>query len=190
VQYARRVVGRKTFGGQSTHIPIKVNHAGVIPIIFSLSILQFPITIAYFFPRSGYESFITKWLSPNGSPGIWIYVLFNIVLIIMFTYFYTNIVFKTEEIAKNLSQSGGSVPGIRPGKDTDKYLHGISNRLCLVSGLFLALVSTLPTLVSGFSTLNLTFGGTTLIILVGVALDTMQQIKNRTVMNTHYGFLK
>ncbi|MEG2199548.1 MAG: preprotein translocase subunit SecY, partial [Anaerovorax sp.] len=118
VQYAKRVVGRKMYGGQSTHIPMKVNQAGVIPVIFSLSLLQFPLTITYFFPGTAFTEFITKWFSPAGSPGVWFYGLFNVLLIIFFTYFYTAVTFNPMEVAGNMKANGGFIPGIRPGRPT------------------------------------------------------------------------
>lgn len=189
VNYAKRVVGRKAYGGSATHLPIKVNAAGVIPIIFALSLLQFPLMFTYMFPGSKYSSFITKYLSTQATPGVYIYMIINILLIMFFTYFYTSIVFKPAEVSNNLAQSGGSIPGIRPGRPTTDYIGYVSNRLCLPSGIFLALISTLPVLTSTFSSLNLSFGGTSILIVVGVALDTMKQIENKMILNTSYGFL-
>ena len=190
VKYAKRVVGRKMYGGESTHIPIKLNASGVIPIIFAISMLQLPITIAYFFPDSGYSDFVSKYLSPSGNPGVWIYMALNVLLVAFFTFFYTGIVFKPDEIAKNLANNGGTIPSIRPGKPTEEYLANTSKRLCVMDAIFLAAVSTLPTAIGVFTPLNLAFGGTSLLILIGVATDTMDQIKNRGLMNTYKGFLK
>jgi len=190
VQYAKRVVGRKMYGGQSTHIPMKVNQAGVIPIIFSLSLLQFPITITFFAPNSKFAEFVSKYISPSGDPGVWIYVILNVVLTLFFTYFYTAITFNPEEVAENLRQSGGFVPGIRPGTATVEYLSRIMSRLCFSGGVFLAAVSVIPTIVSNFTSFELTFGGTSLLIAVGVALDTVQQIENQLLMRNYQGFLK
>jgi len=190
VQYAKRMVGRKMYGGQSTHIPIKVNQAGVIPIIFSLSLLQFPLTITYFVPQSSFAQWMSKYLSPSGDPGIWIYAILNITLTLFFTYFYTAITFKPEEVADNMRQSGGFVPGIRPGAATEEYLSRIMSRLCLVGGIFLACVATIPTVISEFTPLQLSFGGTSLLIAVGVALDTVQQIENQMLNRNYQGFLK
>ena len=189
VNYAKRVVGRKAYGGTSTHLPIKVNAAGVIPIIFAMSILQFPIIISYMFPDSGYSHFITKYLSTNSTPGAYVYMILNFALIIFFTYFYTAIVFKPKEISKNLAANSGTIPGIRPGINTEKYISKVSNRLCLASGVFLGLISSLPILTSVFSTLQLSFGGTSILIVVGVALDTMKQIDNKVTLDNNYGFL-
>ncbi len=190
VQYAKRVVGRKMYGGQSTHIPMKVNQAGVIPIIFSISLLQLPLTITYFVPNSDFADFISKYLSPSGNPGVYIYAGLNIVLTLAFTYFYTAIMFKPEEVADNMRQSGGFVPGIRPGVATVEYLSRIMNRLCLAGGLFLAAVATIPTIVSAFTPFDLSFGGTSLLIAVGVALDTVKQIENQMLSRNYQGFLK
>jgi preprotein translocase subunit SecY len=190
VQYAKRVVGRKMYGGQSTHIPMKVNQAGVIPVIFALSLLQFPLTITYFFPGTDFTEFITKFLSPAGNPGIWIYAALNIVLTIFFTYFYTAISFNPVEVAENMRANGGFIPGIRPGNATIEYLNRIMSRLCMVGGIFLALVATLPTIISVLTPFNMAFGGTSLLIAVGVALDTMKQLENQMVMRNYQGFLK
>ena len=190
VQYAKRVVGRKMYGGQSTHIPMKVNQAGVIPIIFSLSLLQFPLTITYFFPNTGFTDFVTKYLSPSGNPGVWVYAILNIVLTIFFTYFYTAVTFNPVEVANQMKQNGGFVPGIRPGQATVDYLSRIMSRLCFAGGLFLAAVATIPTIISVFTPFNIAFGGTLLLIVIGVALDTVQQLENQMLMRNYQGFLK
>lgn len=190
VQYAKRVVGRKTYGGQTTHIPMKLNAAGVIPIIFSLSLIQFPLTLTYFKPNSAASLFLSKYLSPSGSVGVYVYTVLNIVLIIAFTYFYTAVIFKPDEVSKNLANAGGIVPGIRQGRETEAYLRGVMNRLCLPSAIFLAVVATLPTIVSQFTNLNMSFGGTSILIMVGVALDTFQNIENRGLRDKYVGFLK
>lgn len=191
VQYAKRVVGRKMYGGQSTHIPMKVNQAGVIPIIFALSLLQFPLTITYFFPGTKFTDFVTKYLSPSGNPGVWVYAVLNVMLIMMFTYFYTIITFNPKEVADQMRANGGFIPGIRPGMATIEYLSRIMSRLCLAGGIFLAAVATLPTIINQFTTLNnLAFGGTSLLIMVGVALDTVQQLENQMLMRNYQGFLK
>lgn len=190
VQYAKRVVGRKMYGGQSTHIPMKVNQAGVIPIIFSLSLLQFPLIVTYFAPKSAYADFVNKYISPSGDPGLWIYVVLNVVLTMFFTYFYTAITFNPTEVAENMRQSGGFVPGIRPGTATVEYLSRVISRLCFSGGLFLAAVSVIPTIVSNFTPFEMTFGGTSLLIAVGVATDTVKQIQNQMLMRNYQGFLK
>lgn len=190
VQYAKRVVGRKMYGGQSTHIPMKVNQVGVIPIIFSLSLLQFPLIVTYFAPKSAYADFVNKYISPSGDPGLWIYVVLNVVLTMFFTYFYTAITFNPTEVAENMRQSGGFVPGIRPGTATVEYLSRVMSRLCFSGGLFLAAVSVIPTIVSNFTPFEMTFGGTSLLIAVGVAIDTVKQIQNQMLMRNYQGFLK
>lgn len=190
VQYAKRVVGRKMYGGQSTHIPLKVNQAGVIPVIFALSILQFPLTVTYFFPDSGFTDFITKWLSPAGNPGVWVYAVLNVLLIIFFNYFYTAVTFNPVEVAQNMKANGGFIPGIRPGKATIEYLNKVMSRISFVGAIFLAVIATMPTLVSQFSGLDMRFGGTSLLIAVGVALDTMKQLENQMAMRNYQGFLK
>ena len=190
VQYAKRVVGRKMYGGQSTHIPLKVNQAGVIPVIFALSLIQFPLTITYFFPDSGFTEFVTKWLSPSGNPGVWVYAAFNILLIIFFNYFYTTVTFNPVEIAQNMKQNGGFIPGIRPGRATIEYLTRVMSRISFVGAIFLAVVATLPTIVGQLTGMNIHFGGTSLLIAVGVAIDTMKQLENQMVMRNYSGFLK
>lgn len=190
VQYAKRVVGRKMYGGQSTHIPLKVNQAGVIPVIFSLSILQFPLTITYFFPNTGFTEFVTNWLSPAGMPGVLVYSVMNVMLIVAFNYFYTTITFNPIEVADNLKANGGFIPGIRPGKATVEYLTKVMSRLAFVGAVFLAVVATLPTIIGQVTGLNIQFGGTSLLIAVGVAIDTMKQLENQMVMRNYQGFLK
>ena len=194
VQYAKRVVGRKMYGGQSTHIPIKVNQSGVIPIIFALSLLQFPLTITYFLKAdSGFTTFVTKWLSPSGMPGVWVYGVLNVVLIIFFTYFYTQATFNPIEVADNMKANGGFIPGIRPGKATEEYLQKVMSRITIVGAIFLALIATLPTVLSVIAPESLGsihFGGTSLLIAVGVALETVRQLENQMLMRNYQGFLK
>ena len=190
VQYAKRVVGRKMYGGQSTHIPLKVNQAGVIPVIFALSILQFPLTITYFLRSdSGFTQFVSKWLSPSGNPGVWVYAILNIILIIFFNYFYTAVTFNPVEVGQNLKSNGGFIPGIRPGRATVDYLSKTMSRLSLVGAIFLAVIATMPTLISQFTGMNIRFGGTSLLIAIGVAIDTMRQLENQMVMRNYRGFL-
>lgn len=193
VQYAKRVVGRKMYGGQSTHIPIKVNQAGVIPIIFALSLLQFPLTITYFLSQdNGFSVWVMKWLSPSGNPGVWIYGVLNVILIIFFTYFYTGITFNPNEVANNMKANGGFIPGIRPGKATEDYLNKVMSRVTIVGAIFLALIATLPTIISVMvpALKGIHFGGTSLLIAVGVALDTVRQLENQMLMRNYQGFLK
>jgi len=190
VQYAKRVVGRKMYGGQSTHIPLKVNQAGVIPVIFSLSLLQFPLTLTYFTPNTGFSEWVSKWLSPSGDPGIWIYMFFNMVLIMFFTYFYTAVTFNPADVANNMKANGGFIPGIRPGRSTVEYLTKVLTRVTFVGAVFLAVIAVIPTLIGQFTNLDIRFGGTSLLIAVGVALDTMKQLENQMVMRNYQGFLK
>ena len=191
VQYSKKVVGRKMYGGQATHIPLKVNQAGVIPVIFAMSFLQFPLTITYFMDtESGAAAWIQKWLSPMGSPGVWVYAVFNILLIVFFTYFYTSVTFNPVEVAQNMKANGGFIPGIRPGRATVEYLNRVMSRITFVGAVFLAAVAILPTVVSELGGLNFHFGGTSLLIAVGVALDTMKQLEQQMVMRNYQGFLK
>lgn len=193
VQYAKRVVGRKMYGGQSTHIPIKVNQSGVIPIIFALSILQFPLTITYFMSAdNAFSLWVTKWLSPSGNPGVWVYGVLNVILIIFFTYFYTGITFNPNEVANNMKANGGFIPGIRPGKATEDYLNKVMSRITIVGAIFLALIATLPTILGVMvpTLKGIHFGGTSLLIAVGVALDTVRQLENQMLMRNYQGFLK
>ena len=191
VQYAKRVVGRKMYGGQSTHIPLKVNQAGVIPVIFAMSILQFPLTITYFMDQnSSFSLWVSKWLAPTGSPGVWVYAVFYALLTIFFTYFYTAVTFNPADVANNMKQNGGFIPGIRPGRATVEYLSKVMNRISFVGALFLAAVAVLPTLVGQFTALDVHFGGTSLLIAVGVALDTMKQLEQQMIMRNYQGFLK
>ena len=178
------------YGGQSTHIPLKVNQAGVIPIIFALSILQFPLTIMYFFPNTPFYEFCEKYLSPGGSPGVWVYAVLNVLLIIFFNYFYTAVTFNPVEVAQNMKANGGFIPGIRPGRPTVDYLSKVMSRISIVGAIFLAVIATLPTIISQYTGLNVHFGGTSLLIAVGVALDTMKQLENQMVMRNYQGFLK
>jgi preprotein translocase subunit SecY len=192
VQYAKRVVGRKMYGGQNTHIPIKVNQAGVIPVIFALSLLQFPLTITMFWPNSGFTQFVSKWLSLGNNasdPGVWVYSALNIILIMFFTYFYTAVTFNPVEVAENMRANGGFIPGIRPGRTTVEYLNRVMTRVTFVGAVFLAVIATMPTLISQFTHLSIKFGGTSLLIAVGVALDTMKQIESQMVMRNYKGFL-
>lgn len=190
VQYAKRVVGRKMYGGQSSNIPIKVNQAGVIPVIFAVSLLQIPATVAYMVPNGGFAAFVSKYLSTNGNPGFWIYFVFDILLIFGFTYFYGSISFNPLEIAENMKSNGGFIPGIRPGRNTAEYIHKVALRLDLVSAVFLAVVAAIPTLLSHWTTLGIGFGGTSLIIAVGVALDTVRALETQMQMRNYQGFLK
>lgn len=190
VQYAKRVVGRKMYGGQSTHIPLKVNQAGVIPVIFGMSLLQLPQTLVYFWPNTGFSEFMTKWLSTNGTPGVYVYSIFYAILIIFFTYFYTAVTFNPMEVADNMKANGGFVPGIRPGRPTVEYLQKVMNRITFTGAIFLAVIAIMPLIIGNFTAIDFKFGGTSLLIAVGVALDTMKQLENQMVMRNYQGFLK
>lgn len=189
VQYAKRVVGRKMYGGQSTHIPVKVSMAGVMPVIFASSLLALPQTFSLFF-KGGGAAWITKWLTPQGSIGIWVYSILNIVLIMFFTYFYTAIQFNTVEYSKNLQQNGGFVPGIRPGRPTSEFLNRVVSRITFVGGLSLAILASLPIILSKLFSMDVNFGGTAIIIVVGVALETVKQLESQMLMRHYKGFLK
>lgn len=186
VQYAKRVVGRKMYGGQSTHIPMRVNMAGVIPVIFASSLTLFPATLASFFPTSGFANWISTYLAW----GTWTTNIIYVGLIIAFTYFYTAVTFNPFDIADNIKKQGGFIPGIRPGKPTVEYLSRIMNRLTLFGGVFLAIIAVIPIFVGNVMGVNLQFGGTSLLIIVGVALDTIKQIESEMMMRHHQGFLK
>ena len=189
VQYAKRVVGRKTYGGQNSHIPMKVNQSGVIPVIFASSLLAFPQTIAIFMGKNA-QAFVTKFLSPSGEPGFWIYLVIEVILIIFFSYFYTTISFNTEDITNNMKNSGGFIPGIRPGNPTMDYLNRILSRLTLAGALFLAVVAVIPSIISKFTGVHLSMAGTSLLIVVGVALELKRQLESNLVMRSYQGFLK
>ncbi|MEG2417373.1 MAG: preprotein translocase subunit SecY [Eubacterium sp.] len=187
VQYAKRVVGRKMYGGQSTHIPLRVNMAGVIPIIFASSLTLFPATLAQFFPNSGFSQWIAKYLAWGTPTTTIIYV----ILIVAFTYFYTAVTFNPFDIADNIKKQGGYIPGIRPGKPTVEYFTRIMNRLTLFGGIFLALIAIIPIIVGNFmGGVSLQFGGTSLLIIVGVALETVKQLESEMTMRNYQGFLK
>ncbi len=189
VQYAKRVVGRKMYGGQSTHIPIKVLMAGVIPVIFASSLLALPQTISLF-SQGGVTQWIEKYLTPAGGVGMWIYSILNIILIVFFTYFYTAVQFNTVEYSKNLQQNGGFIPGIRPGRPTSDHLNKVVNRITFVGGMSLAILATAPVLLSKLFNMDVNFGGTAIIIVVGVALETVKQIESQMLMRHYKGFLK
>lgn len=186
VQYAKRVVGRKVYGGQSTHIPIKVNSAGVIPVIFAMSILMFPATIAGFFPENG----VATWIANNFTTGNWFYNVLYMLLIIFFTYFYSSITFNPIDVADNIKKNGGFIPGLRPGRPTSEYITKIMSRITLFGAIFLAIIAVLPSVLSTFTGLDLSFGGTALLIVVGVALDTMKQMEATLMMRSYQGFMK
>jgi preprotein translocase subunit SecY len=213
VQYAKRVIGRRMYGGQGTHIPLRVNQAGVIPIIFASAILLFPATIAQFFQNLAFMIPIIfasaillfpatiaqffqnlafmKSMSEALSPGQPLYLILYAVLIIVFTYFYTAITFNPANMADNMKKYGGFIPGIRPGKNTTVYIDHIMTRITLSGALFLAVIAILPNIlikITGITTFY--FGGTSLLIMVGVALETVQQIESHMLMRHYEGFIK
>jgi len=177
------------YGGQSTHIPLKVLMAGVIPVIFATSLLTLPQMLTLFF-KGNAADWINKYLTLNGTVGVWIYSISNIILIIFFTYFYTAVQFNPVEYANNLKQNGGFIPGIRPGRPTTEFLSKVISRITLVGALSLAVIATLPVLIFSFTNLNIRFGGTGLLIVVGVALETMKQMEAQMLMRHYKGFLK
>lgn len=187
VQYAKRVVGRKMYGGQSTHIPMKVNAAGVIPVIFAMSLLIFPATVASFFSGNGFANWIIRNVTYEAPLGMVLYVL----LIIGFTYFYTFVQINPVQMAENLKKNGGYIPGIRPGKTTSIYLTKVMNRITLTGAIFLAAVSIMPMLFAGMAGLpkSVQIGGTSLLIVIGVALDTMKQIESQLIKRHYKGFI-
>ncbi|MDA8442877.1 MAG: preprotein translocase subunit SecY [Peptococcaceae bacterium] len=191
VQYAKRVVGRKVYGGQSSHIPMKVNQAGVIPVIFAISLLAFPQQISSWMPSSGFASFVNTWFSPNGTLQSIPYELFYALLIIGFTYFYTGITFNPVDVADNIKKYGGFIPGLRPGRPTAEYISKVLSRVTMAGAIFLALIAVLPTVVIGLTGFkNVYFGGTSLLIVVGVALETMKQLESHLLMRHYQGFMK
>jgi preprotein translocase subunit SecY len=187
VQYAKRIQGRKVYGGQSTHIPMKVNMAGVIPVIFASSLMQFPATITQFFTAnpSGWWGSTIDFLKINSWSGAIIYF----ILIIAFAYFYTAITFNPYEVANNMKKNGGFIPGIRPGKPTVEFLSKILTRLVLIGAIMLGLIALAPIGLSAVVNMTFSFGGTSLIIVAGVAIETVKQIQSQLVMRHYKGFL-
>ena len=191
VQYSQKVSGRKTFGGQSTNIPLKVNTAGVMPVIFASSLMQFPVIIAQLFGKS-YEW--TRYLSSSywcriSAPKYSIGLILYIVLLIIFAYFYTSITFNPIEVADNLKKAGGVIPGITPGKSTSDYLNNILNYIVFVGAVGLLIIALIPIMCTGFFNASVSFGGTSVIIIVGVVLETLKQIESQMVNRYYKGFL-
>ena len=190
VQYAKRVVGRKVYGGQATHIPLKILTAGVMPIIFAQALMFLPNTIGSMFSGE-----VGQWFINNFSPDSWIYAIFLAIFIIIFTYFYTAIAFNPVDVADNMKKQGGFIPGVRPGKSTAEYIDHILTRVTLPASIFLAMVAIFPTFLMiaipemDFALASF-YGGTSLLIIVGVSLDTLQQIESHLVMRHYDGFLK
>lgn len=187
IQYAKRVVGRRVMGGQSTYLPIKVNTAGVIPIIFASSLLYVPAQLAVFFPNVGWIQVFANAVSAG-----WLNWLLSLVLIIFFAYFYTAMVFNPEDTADNLRKQGGFIPGVRPGAATARYIKDVLNRITLPGAIFLACVAVIPSILLFFTdnTLIQAFGGTSILIMVGVALDTMSKVESQLKMHDYEGFFK
>ncbi|AUW92958.1 MAG: preprotein translocase subunit SecY [Sulfobacillus thermosulfidooxidans] len=186
VQYPKRVVGRRMYQGQTTHLPIRVNQAGVIPVIFAISLLILPYTIGQFF-KGGWVTALERnfgFTSP-------IYIVAEFLLVVIFTFFYTQVVFKVDDVADNLKKGGGYIPGIRPGRPTAEYLAKVSSRLTLIGALFLGVIAVLPSFVTmGMGVNGMYFGGTSLLIIVGVALDTLKQMQAQMLMKQYQGFMK
>lgn len=188
VEYAKRVVGRRTYGGQKSHLPIKINQAGVIPVIFAQSLLLFPVTVASFFNQlNPVVRWINQWLGPQSPIYLVLFALFTV----LFTYFYTAVTFNPEQVADNIKKAGGFIPGFRPGKPTAEYLARLSERLTLVGAVFLALITVLPYgIIYVTRVQNAFIGGTALLIVVGVAIETMRQIEAHLVLRQYQGFMK
>lgn len=188
VQYAKRVVGNKMYGGQNTHIPIKVNMSGVMPIIFASSILMVPTMILGFMPTRATPSTFQKVLSLFSTRGVF-YAVIYFILIIAFAYFYATIQFNPVEMANNLRKNGGAVPGIRPGKPTSDFIAKILSRITLLGAIFLSAIAILPIIVGNIGGMNISLGGTSVLIMVGVALETVQNLESQMMMRHYKGFL-
>lgn len=191
VQYSKKVQGNKVYGGQTSSIPLRVNTAGVIPIIFASSLMQFPVVIASFFGNSGtWTNYLTTsgWFDTSNMKYTIGYVVY-IILIVFFAYFYTSITFNPIEVSNNIKKQGGFIPGIRPGKPTTEYLNRILNYVIFIGAVGLIIVATVPILASGLANANVSFGGTSLIIIVGVILETLKSIESMGVVRNYRGFL-
>ena len=186
VQYAKRVVGRRMAGGGSTYLPLRVNMAGVIPVIFAASLMAFPATLGQLSNNSGFGADVAAFMDPQNAP----YLIGESILIIVFTYFYTAVTFNPVEQADNLKKYGGFIPGVRPGRPTAEYLDRILARLTFPGALYLAAVAALPTILISQTSATFYFGGTSILIVVGVALDTMKQLEAQLMMRNYEGFLK
>ena len=173
------------YGGQSTHIPMKVNQSGVMPLIFAVTILMLPGMIGQFWPESGFY----LWYQQYAGPNTWIYAVVYALLILFFSYFYSQIAFNPVDVSKNLQQNGGFIPGIRPGKPTSDYLAKILSRITLFGAIFLALVAAVPTFITGLTGVASVFGATSLLIMVNVALETTKQLEAQMMMRHYKGFL-
>ncbi|MCH9625799.1 MAG: Protein translocase subunit SecY [Chlamydiales bacterium] len=190
IQYARRVVGRREVQGGGSYVPLKINYAGVIPVIFASSLLMFPATLAQFVGTGNWFGVLASSLSP----GSWVYTAFYVTLILFFTYFWTATQFHPEQIASDMKKNGAFIPGIRQGKPTQDFLESTMNRITLIGAVFLALIAILPNLVGKIlhvdPSISYFFGGTALLILVGVVLDTMKQVESHLLMKRYEGFMK
>lgn len=190
LQYARRVIGNKEAQGGSSYIPLKVNYAGVVPVIFASSLLMFPATLGTFIGRGNWLGEMASWISPGST----VYMILFVALIIFFTYFWTATQFRPDQIASDMKKNGAFIPGVRQGKPTQEYLEQAMSRITLLGAIFLALIAILPTLIGRFlsipQTISYFFGGTALLILVGVVLDTMKQIESHLLMKRYDGFMK
>lgn len=186
IQTPKKIVGRKVYGGQASYLPLKVNTAGVIPVIFASSIMMVPSTLLSFFPNND----LMQSAANQMAPGSVLYSLFYGLLIVFFTYFYTAIVFNPVDIADNLKKSGGFIPGIRPGQKTSEFLDNVLTRITLPGACFLAFISVVPFLMMGSMNVQFYFGGTSVLIVIGVALDTIQQLESHLMMRHYDGFLK
>lgn len=187
VEYAKRVVGKRVYGGQRTHLPMKINQAGVIPLIFAQSLMYFPLTIANFSRGTGFADWVFRYLDTSSAP----FMLANALMIIFFSYFYTAITFNPVDVADNIKKNGGFIPGYRPGRPTAEYLDRISTRLTLVGGLFLAAITIVPIYLISLTGIEGAYlGGSSLLIVVSVALETMKQIEAQLVMRHYQGFMR
>jgi preprotein translocase subunit SecY len=188
IQYAKRMVGRRMYGGQSSFLPLKVNTAGVIPIIFAMSVVMFPSIVgSWMDPTNAYNTFLSHYFHS----GSVIYNALYAFLIVFFTYFYVAIIFNPSDIAENIKKNAGFIPGIRPGRPTAEFIDRVLSRLTMAGGVFLALIALLPNIVLALTRIpNLGFGGTALLIVVGVALDTMKQIESNMLLRNYEGFVK
>ena len=185
VQYAKRVVGRKMYGGQSSHLPLKINTSGVIPVIFASSVLIFPATIAQFVQHPWAQA-----AAGSLAPGRWLNDVLYVVLIIFFCYFYTAVVFNPVDVAENMRKSGGYIPGIRPGQKTAEFIDRVLSKITLGGALYLSAVALLPTILISQMNVPFFFGGTALLIVVGVALDTVSQVETHMITRNYEGFMK
>ena len=188
IMYAKRVVGRKMYGGQSTYLPMKANANGVLPLIFAMTLIQVPTMIQQFFPGSGFATWWEKYMSSSAAVPVPYYLVY-FVLIIAFGYFYSSITFNPVEMSKNLQQNGGFIPGIRPGKPTGEYLGKISNRLTLFGSLYLAIIAIIPTVILNSLHVTSMFGATSVLIMVSVAMETTEQLEAQMLMRHYKGFL-